>query len=131
MLIIMLIMLNNALYNNASELYNEYLEIYFNQYMTLSNANKIKLGDIYDPEKLFLKGYDYSVQSENKEELTDKKELTVPTMPPLEGDEEEVKEGKELTFLTLNKLLTRLPIILAHIKFTTIQNNETKTIHTN
>ena len=25
-------------YDNASELYNEYLEIYFNQYMTLSDA---------------------------------------------------------------------------------------------
>ena len=31
-------------------------------------------------------------------------------MPPLEGDEEEVKEGKELKMLTPNKLLTRLPI---------------------
>ena len=37
-------------------------------------------------------------------------------MPPLEGDEEEVKEGKELKILTPNKLLTRLPILLAQIK---------------
>ena len=37
-------------------------------------------------------------------------------MPPLEGDEEEVKEGKALKVLTLNKLLTRLPILLAQIK---------------
>ena len=37
-------------------------------------------------------------------------------MPPLEGDEEEVKEGKELKILTPNKLLTRLPISLAQIK---------------
>ena len=37
-------------------------------------------------------------------------------MPPLEGDEEEVKEGKELKMLTPNKLLTRLPISLAQIK---------------
>ena len=37
-------------------------------------------------------------------------------MPPLEGDEEEVKEGKELKMLTSNKLLTRLPISLAQIK---------------
>ena len=36
-------------------------------------------------------------------------------MPPLEGDEEEVKEEKELKMLTPNKLLTRLPI-LAPIK---------------
>ena len=37
-------------------------------------------------------------------------------MPPLEGDEEEVKEGKGLKVLTPNKLLTRLSILLAHIK---------------
>ena len=32
-------------------------------------------------------------------------------MPPLEGDEEEVKEGKELKILTPNKLSTRLPVL--------------------
>ena len=37
-------------------------------------------------------------------------------MPPLEGDEEEVKDRKWLKILTPNKLLTRLPIILAQIK---------------
>ena len=58
--------------------------------MTLSDANKRKLGDKYDPEKLFLEGYDYSVWSENKEESTDKEESTgkeestdVPPIPPL------------------------------------------------
>ena len=37
-------------------------------------------------------------------------------MPPLEGDEEEVKEGKELKMLTPNKFLTRLPILLTQLK---------------
>ena len=37
-------------------------------------------------------------------------------MPQLEGDEEEVKEGNRLKMLTPNKLLTRLPILLAQIK---------------
>ena len=37
-------------------------------------------------------------------------------MPPLEGNEEEVKEGKGLEILTPKKLLTRLPILLAQIK---------------
>ena len=37
-------------------------------------------------------------------------------MPPLEGDEEKVKEGKGLKILTSNKLLSRLPILLAQIK---------------
>ena len=34
-------------------------------------------------------------------------------MPPLKGDEEEVKEGEGLKILTLSKFLTRLPILLA------------------
>ena len=38
-------------------------------------------------------------------------------MPPPEGDEEEVKEEEErLKMSTPNKLLTRLPILLAQIK---------------
>ena len=37
--------------------------------------------------------------------------IGIPDMPPLEGDEEEVKEGKGLKILTSNKLLTRLPIL--------------------
>ena len=37
-------------------------------------------------------------------------------MPPLECDEEKVKKGKALKILTPNKLLTRLPILLAQIK---------------
>ena len=35
--------------------------------------------------------------------------------PPLEGDEEEVKEGKRLEILTSSKLF-RLPVLLAQIK---------------
>ena len=37
-------------------------------------------------------------------------------MTPLEGDEQEVKEGQELKILTLNELLTGLPIIIAQLK---------------
>ena len=37
-------------------------------------------------------------------------------MPSLESDEEELKEAKGLKVLTPNKLLTRLPILLARIK---------------
>ena len=44
-------------------------------------------------------------------------------MPRLEGDEEEVKQGKMLKILTPNKLLTRLPIMLAQIK---AENNSNK-----
>ena len=34
-------------------------------------------------------------------------------MPPPEGDEQEVKEGKEWEILAPNNLLTKLPILLA------------------
>ena len=37
-------------------------------------------------------------------------------MPPLEGDAEEVKEGKGLKILPLNKLSTILPILLPQTK---------------
>ena len=43
-------------------------------------------------------------------------------MPVLEGDEK-VKEGKGLKKLILNKLLTRLPILLAQMK---VGNNSDK-----
>ena len=123
------------MYNNASELYKEHLEICFNQYETLSDAKIRKLGDKYDPEELFLGGYDYSVWPENKEEsidkeestdkeeLIDKEELTdVSKMLPPEGDEE-VREGRELKILTTNKLSTRLPILLTQMKAGNNANN--------
>ena len=47
----------------------------------------------------------------------DKKEsVDLSDMSPLEGDEEEEKEGKGLKILIPNKLLTRLPILLAQTK---------------
>ena len=44
-------------------------------------------------------------------------------MSLLKSDEEEVKEGKRLKILIPNKLLTRLPILLAQIK---VENNSYK-----
>ena len=80
------------------------------------------MGDKYDLEKLFLERHDYPMWPENKEKLTDQEELTdkkewnaVPQMQPLEGYEEEVKEGKGLKILTPNKLSTRLPALFAFI----------------
>ena len=50
-----------------------------------------------------------------KNELTDKDEFVyLCDMSPLESDK--VKEGKRLKILTPNKLLTRLPILLAQNK---------------
>ena len=45
------------------------------------------------------------------------KKADIPPLPPLEGDEEEeVKEGKGIKILTPNKLLAKLPILLAQVK---------------
>ena len=52
-------------------------------------------------------------------------------MLPLEGDEE-TKEGKGLKILTSNKLLTRLPVLIAKIKAGNLKKlkkqNQTNTI---
>ena len=80
---------------------------------------KKEVGENYDTESLFMEGYDYSVFSENEEESTDNEKWTNKekyvnlsnTLPPLESDEEEIKGGKRLKFLTPNKLLFRLQII--------------------
>ena len=42
--------------------------------------------------------------------------ISIPDITTLEGDEEEAKEGKGLKIFISNKLLTRLPILLAQIK---------------
>ena len=57
---------NATVYDNALELYNEYLGIYFNQYYALPDANKRKLGQKYDLIKSFLETYNY-VWFENEE----------------------------------------------------------------
>ena len=57
--------------DNASELQNEYLEIYFDEYKAFSDAKKRKVGNKYDLINLFLETYDYNVWFKNKES-TDK-----------------------------------------------------------
>ena len=56
--------------------------------MSSQTINKKLLDSKYDPKDLFLDGYDYSVWSDNEEELTDKEESgDLSRMSPLEGDE--------------------------------------------
>ena len=120
------------MYDNASEMYHEEIDIYFDQCIALSDNRKRKLGNKYDPINLLLKAYDYGVWFENEELIntirkSDEEELTdkiwksnngdpavLLDMSPLKVDEE-VKEGKGLKILTPNKLLTKLPI-LAKVK---------------
>ena len=81
---------------------------------------KRKLGNKYDPINLFIEKYNYDVWLESEESpnttKTDEKSTDLPPMLPLEGDDEEVKEGKRLKILTPKKFLTRLPVLLAQIK---------------
>ena len=48
--------------------------------------------------------------------ITDLKTVDLSDMPPLEGDQEEVKEETGLKVLTPNKLLTRRLLLLAPVK---------------
>ena len=71
---------NATVYDNASEIYNEYLEIYFNEYKPLSDAQKKDLDNKYDPIDLFHETYDYDIWFENEEladAIQDKKESRV------------------------------------------------------
>ena len=80
-------------YDNASGLYNEFLEIYFDECKVLPDAKKRKLGNNYDPSNLFLERCHYDIWFEN-EELTDtqkggeKESADLSSMLPLENDEE-------------------------------------------
>ena len=95
------------------------------------------MGEKYNPNNLLLKGQRFiGSKKEDEEKSKSQPEETIaervtliqkaydesdeffdiPDMPPLEGDEEEVKEGKGLKILTPNKLLTRLPILLTQIR---------------
>ena len=76
------------MYDIASELYNDFLGIYYHKCYELSIDKRKKIVSKYDPKDLFLDGYDYSLWSESEEESTDKEESEdLPPMPPLEGDE--------------------------------------------
>ena len=57
------------MYDNASELYNEYLEIYFEENKALSDAKKRESGNKYDPINLFLEKCNYDIWSENEESV--------------------------------------------------------------
>ena len=86
------------MYVTASESYNDLLKTYFDEYYDLSDAGRKKMEHKYKPKSLFLKACNYDLCLEN-EKSTDKKDLNdknesvdLSDMPPMEGDEEEIKE---------------------------------------
>ena len=65
------------MHNTALELYNDLLQIHFNEYYSLLGVKRSKMDSKYDPANLTLDEYDYS---EWHKELDD--------LPPVEDDEE-------------------------------------------
>ena len=110
-------------------MYDKLLSIYYDEYNDITDKEKEKMGEKYIPKNLLLKGQRFIEEksnSQSEETIAEKVKLRrrkayddsdelidIPDMSPLEDDEEEVKKGKGLRILTPNKLLTRLPILLA------------------
>ena len=105
------------MYNNAINLCNTLLTIYSNQYNNITNKEKEDMDKKYDPSILLITGCSSSVKKKKDEEKiesqpqetnAEKVKLTrqeaddedLSDMLTLEGDEEEVKEGKWLKTLT-------------------------------
>ena len=86
-------------------------------YFDLSDAKRCKMDPKYDSINLTLDAYDYDEWYTEESDYSIVKVIKkkIDNLPPLEGDKE-VKERKWLKILTLNKLLTRLPVLLAQIK---------------
>ena len=80
-------------------------------------AEKVKLREQKKPDDKDLTDTS-SLEGDDSDEF-----INIPDITPLEGDEEEAKEGKGLKIFTSNKLLTRLPILLAQIKVGNIHTN--------
>ena len=76
----------------------------------------------YDPANLFLETYNYDVWFENEESTdtarkSDKTNLYIYHQCHHQRVmKKKVKEGKRLKILTLNKLLSTLPILVSQIK---------------
>ena len=95
------------------------LHTYSIEYYNSSDTKRSKMGPKYDPSNLTLDEYDYSERYEELDDLRqleddEEKYYSVPSTPISKGYKKE--EGNRFKILTPNKLLTRLPILLAQIK---------------
>ena len=80
-------------------------ETYFDEYNDFSEDERSKMDLTYHPNNFTFDVYDYEEWCKEKSD-----DLTV------KDNEEEVKEEAGMKILTPNKLLTRLPVLLAQIK---------------
>ena len=61
------------MYDAASEIYNELLETYFDEYNELWDAKRKNIDLKYDSNNLFFKTYNYDLWFENKESTKKKR----------------------------------------------------------
>ena len=126
------------MYHNAIKLCNKLLSIYFNGYNNVTDKEKGKMVEAYNLNNLLIKGCRFTEWKKEDEEKSKSQPedaiaervklrrqkaddnsdefIDISDMPPLDVDEEEVKNGKGLKRLTPNKFLTRLSILLVQIK---------------
>ena len=81
-------------YDTASELYNELLEPYFDEYDELSYAKWKHIELKYDPNNLFFETYNKDLLFENEQSTDREESVDLSDMPLLEDAEEEVRERK-------------------------------------
>ena len=73
-------MKKKSMYNNAINLYNKLLKIYFNDYNNIRNEKKEDMGKKYDPSNLLFLRYKFiesKKQSENKKKTKSLPEETI------------------------------------------------------
>ena len=80
------------MYDKASELYNDFPQIYYYKCYKLSDEKRKNIESKYNPKYLSFDGYDYSMWLENEEESEN-----IPPMPSPEGEEEVKLELEETT----------------------------------
>ena len=112
------------MYDTASELYDKFLDNYVDSYYDLEKRKRRVRLYKFKIINFKHKGYDYrkmynEISDDDFNDSHDcKKEefIAISDMPPLEDDEEEVKEGKALKILAPNNLLNKLSVILPQTK---------------
>ena len=108
------------MFHIASELHNKFVNKYFDECYDLEGEEKEELGFKFIPIDLKIKACNYNqfykkISHDHFVDYDSDKFIDTWDMPPLESNEEEVKEETWLRILTPNILLTRLLILLAQI----------------
>ena len=86
------------MYDNDSELYNEFLKIYFDEYKAPSDAKIRELDNKHEDANLFLERYNYYLWFEKEKSIDttkgdEEESADLSSVPLSEVDEEEVIEG--------------------------------------